>query len=56
MELYDYGRRGRLSDYSAVVELTVLGGVEDIKRDVIKVEHAESRKGKYKARELVFER
>ena len=56
MGLYDYARRSRLPDYSAVVELTVFGGVEDIKRDVTKVEHAESRRGKYKVRELVFER
>lgn len=56
MTLYDYGQRRRLPDYSAVVELTVLGGVQDIKRDVMRVEHAESRKGKYKARELIFER
>lgn len=56
MESYDYERRRRLPDYSAVVELTVLGGIPDIRRDVMRVEHAASRKGLYHTNEVLFER
>lgn len=53
---YDYERRRRLANYSAVVELTVLGGVEDIKKHIIKVEHALSNNGCLKVKERLFQR
>jgi hypothetical protein len=56
MTEYDYVRRRRLPDYSAVVELTVLGGVPDIQGDALKVEHAASRSGAYRRTELIFRR
>jgi hypothetical protein len=47
LELYPYEQRKPLSDYSAVVELTVLGGVPDLKRHVLKAEHATVANGSY---------
>ena len=54
MTEYDYVRRRRLPDYSAVVELTVLGGVPAILGDVLKVEYAASRGGAHRRVELIF--
>jgi hypothetical protein len=53
---YDYERRRRLPDYSAVVELTDLGGVPDIRKDVTQVEHAASEGRTYQVHELLFKR
>jgi hypothetical protein len=51
---YDYGRRRRLADDLAVVELTVIGGVPDIRRDVIRVEHGTSQNGSYRTNEVLL--
>lgn len=56
MHNYDYARRRRLPDYSAVVELTVAAGLPDVHDYVIRVEHAMSRKGLYWTTEVLFER
>ncbi len=54
MEEYDYQSRRKLADYSSVVELTVIGGVADIQKDVTKVEHASMAKGVYETAEVLF--
>jgi hypothetical protein len=51
---YPYEARRRLGDYSAVVELTVLGGVPDIRDFVIRAEHATERNGIYEIEETLF--
>jgi hypothetical protein len=56
MEQYPYEERRRRPDYSAVVELTVIGGVPDIRDYVIRVEHAASVGGQYETSELLFEK
>jgi len=56
MKDYDYERRRRLANYSSVVELTVIGGVPDIQKDVQRVEHASIQKGVYATSEVLFER
>lgn len=56
MNDYPYAERQRLSDYSAVVELTVMGGMPDAKNYVTKVEHASIADGKYKPDEVLFTR
>lgn len=56
MHDYPYAERRRLSDYSAVVELTVMGGVTDVKDFVTGVEHASITGGKYKSAEVLFNR
>jgi hypothetical protein len=53
---YPYERRGRLPDYSAVVELTVLGGVPDLRDFVLRVEHAVEADGRYEVSEVLFQR
>jgi hypothetical protein len=54
MDDYDYQRRRSLPDYSAVVELTVLGGVPDISQDLLRVENAASKNGAYKVAAVLF--
>jgi len=54
MEDYDYDGRRKLANYSSVVELTVLGGVADIQKDVRRVEHASMAKGVYSTTEVLF--
>jgi hypothetical protein len=49
LEDYPYERRRKLPDYSAVVELTILRGVADVRKYVTRVEHAVSTAGKYRA-------
>lgn len=56
MNAYPYAARKRLPDYSAVVELTVLGEVPDVKDFVIKVEHASISNANYKSAETLYER
>lgn len=56
MAAYPYAERKRLPDYSAVVELTVLDGVLDVKDFVLKVEHACIQDGKFKSSETLFKR
>jgi hypothetical protein len=56
MNDYPYAERKRLPDYSAVVELTVMGGVPDAKDFVTRVEHASIASSKYKPAELLFTR
>src|SRR5579872_3168398 len=56
MDDYEYQRRCRLPDYSAVVELTAIGGVRDIYQYVKRVEHASSQDGVYQTAEVLFER
>jgi hypothetical protein len=56
MNDYPYAERKRLPDYSAVVELTVLGGVPDAKDFVTRVEHASITRSKYKPDEVLFTR
>ncbi|HEV2989316.1 MAG TPA: hypothetical protein VG759_12800 [Candidatus Angelobacter sp.] len=51
---YPYTERRHLSDYSAVVELTVLGGVPDIRKYVRSVEHGMVVKGKYQVIDQLF--
>jgi len=51
---YDYERRRKLANYSAVVELTVIGGVTDIRKAVKRVEHASISKGAYATKEVLF--
>jgi hypothetical protein len=53
LEEYDYQKRHKLNDYSAVVELTVLKGVPDVARDVIRVEHASIEGGEYVTKEVI---
>ncbi len=53
---YPYEDRRRLAPYSAVVELTVAGGGQDIRDYVRKVEHGKVTGGKYRRMELLFER
>jgi hypothetical protein len=55
MEEYDYTRRGKLADYSSVVELTVIGGVDDMHKHVIRVEHAYVKRGAYVTQKVLFE-
>jgi hypothetical protein len=54
MQDYDYEHRRKLADYSSVVELTVIGGVNDIQKDVTRVEHASMAKGVYETMEVLF--
>lgn len=56
MDAYPYPERRRFPDYFAVVELTVLGGVPDVKDFVIKAEHACIENGKFKSSETLFKR
>jgi hypothetical protein len=56
MNEYPYAERRRLSDYSAVVELTVMQGVPDAKDFVTRVEHASIAGGKYKLADVLFTR
>ena len=56
MDQYDYEHRRRLPDYSAVVELTVLGGVPNLRDCVIKVEHASVTAGQYIVSDIILER
>jgi hypothetical protein len=53
---YPYERRSRLPDYSAVVELTVAGGVPDLRDFAIRAEHAADVDGRYEVSEVLFER
>jgi hypothetical protein len=53
---YDYARRRKLADYSAIVELTVKGGVTDIHKAVNRVEHAAISKGAYTSKKVLFAR
>lgn len=54
MSDYPYADRRQLSDYSAVVELTVIGGVPDARDFVIRVEHASIASSKYKTAEVIY--
>jgi hypothetical protein len=54
MKDYDYKRRRKLGNYSSVVELTVIGGVADIQKDVDRVEHASMATGTYATKEVLF--
>jgi hypothetical protein len=56
MDDYEYERRRRLPDYSAVVELTVIDRVRDIHQHVLRVEHASSQEDVYQTVEVLFER
>jgi hypothetical protein len=56
MKDYDYKRRRKLADYSAVVELTVMGSVANFHKSVKKVEHASISKGIYTTKEVLFQR
>ncbi len=56
MSEYPYQDRRHLSAYFAVVELTVTGGVPDVKDFVTKVEHASISDGGYRVSEVLFER
>jgi hypothetical protein len=56
MAAYPYEERRRLADYSAVVELTVMRGVPDLREYAIRVEHATISNGEYKVREIIYER
>jgi hypothetical protein len=56
MNDYPYADRKRLPDYSAVVELTVMGGVPDAKDFVTRVEHASIAGSEYKPAEVLFTR
>jgi hypothetical protein len=56
MNDYSYAERKRLPDYSAVVELTVMGGVPDAKDCVTRVEHASIADSEYKSAEVLFTR
>lgn len=51
---YDYERRRKLTNYSAVVELTVLDGVVDIRKHVLRVEHASASEDVYTTKEVLF--
>jgi hypothetical protein len=51
---YPYAERERLSDYSAIVELTITHGVEDIRKYVQKVEHAKVSGGRYRIVESLW--
>ena len=53
---YPYELRRRLPDYSAVVELTVMDGVPDLRDLAFKVEHAAEVDGRYEVSEVLFER
>lgn len=53
---YPYEHRRRLPDYSAVVELTILGGVPDVEEFVSRVEHAAEIEGRYEVSEVLFQR
>ena len=55
LESYPYEDRKRLSDYSAVVELTVLNGVPDLKKHVLKAEHASVVNGEYSSIETLYQ-
>jgi hypothetical protein len=55
LSTYPYEKRRRLNNYSAIVELTVSGGVPDVRDYVRKVEHATIRNGKYRVLESLFE-
>jgi len=56
MTTYPYAERRRLPDYSAVVELTVLGGVRDVKDFVLEAEHACIQDGEFNSLETLFKR
>ncbi len=56
MATYPYADRRRLPDYSAIVELTVSGGVPDVKDFVLRAEHACVQDGKFKPSETLFKR
>lgn len=58
LDTYEYEHRRKLSDYSAIVELTVIGGVsaDELDHSVVRVEHAEFRDGAFQVRDLLFER
>lgn len=51
---YDYAGRKRLSDYSAIVELTIPRGVRDVKKFVVRAEHASITNGEYHTQEVLF--
>ena len=51
---YAYESRKRLSDYSAIVELTIPRGVPDLKDFVLHVEHASIVDGGYRTQEVLF--
>jgi hypothetical protein len=51
---YDYERRRKLPNYSAVVELTVIGGVTEILKAVNRVEHSSISKGAYTTKKVLF--
>jgi hypothetical protein len=56
MEQYPYEDRRRRSAHSAIVELTIPGGVPDVREYVIKVEHATAVDGDYKVIKMLYER
>lgn len=51
---YDYEHRRKLANYSAVVELTVIGGVADIHEAVNRVEHASISQGAYTTKKVLL--
>jgi hypothetical protein len=53
---YPYEKRRKLSDYSSIVELTVLRGVPDVRDYVIRVEHARVTNGVFEVKEVVYQR
>ena len=53
---YPYESRRRLSDYNAIVELTVLSGVSNLTDYLLKVEHATVDRGQYKTIEEIYRR
>jgi hypothetical protein len=53
LDNYDYEHRRKLPNYSAVVELTVLKGVPDLREYVIQVEHASVSGKAYRVFELI---
>jgi hypothetical protein len=54
MSQYPYEGRHKLNDYSAIVELTVLRGVPNIRQYLRKVEHAQVVDGKYHSVESLY--
>ena len=56
MVQYPYEDRRKKPDYSAIVELTVPGGVKDIRQYVTRVEHALMVEGEYRTLETLFVR
>lgn len=51
---YDYECRRKLANYSAIVELTVMGSVPDIRKAVNRVEHASISKDVYTTKKVLF--